>query len=71
LVNAGGAGNAAPGTVGPTLWTSTPQVPWFYGLAACNLRGQTGWPNSGSDVYVTLLWLTHDSGGIGTTDETL
>lgn len=58
LVNAGGAGNAPPGPMGPTLWPATPNVPWFYALAVCNLVGQSAWPNVSS---VTALALTHDS----------
>jgi prepilin-type N-terminal cleavage/methylation domain-containing protein len=58
-----------PGTVGPTLWASSPNVPWFYVLAVCNLRGAAGWPNSGGNNPVTVLVLTHDSPAIRTTDE--
>lgn len=65
LVNAGGPGQAPPGTIGPTLWAATPNVPWFYALAACNLNGQAGWPSN-----VTVLILTHDSPAIRTIDET-
>jgi prepilin-type N-terminal cleavage/methylation domain-containing protein len=61
LVNAGGPGNAPPGTMGPTLWAATPNVPWFYTLAVCNLVGQAGWPNSGGSIHVTVRALTHDS----------
>jgi len=64
LLNAGGPGDALPGTIGPTLWTATPNVPWFYALAACNLGGPAGWPNN-----VTVLALTHDSPAIRTIDE--
>lgn len=69
LVNAGAPGSTLPGTVGPTLWTSPPNVPWFYALAACNLGGVSGWPNSGGANFVTVLVLTHDSPAIRTIDE--
>jgi Tfp pilus assembly protein PilE len=64
MVNAGAATVAPVGVIGPRLWTSTPNVPWFYAMAACNLSGQAGWPD-----YVTLLTLTHDSPAIRTQDE--
>jgi prepilin-type N-terminal cleavage/methylation domain-containing protein len=70
LVNAGEAGWAPPGTVGPTLWASTPNVAWFYSLAACNLMGAAGWPNTSSNTYVTVVALTHDSPALRTFDET-
>jgi len=70
LINAGGAGNVPPGTIGPALWASTPNVPWFYSLAACNLSGAAGWPNTSSNKYVTVVALTHDSPAIRTIDET-
>lgn len=73
LVNAGGPGNAPPGAVGLALFSnltaSTPNVPWFYAIAACNLGGQAGWPNSSGNNFVTVLALTHDSPAIRTTDE--
>jgi prepilin-type N-terminal cleavage/methylation domain-containing protein len=69
LVNAGGAGNVPPGTVGPTLWGATPNIPWFYTLAACNLMKDAGWPNTASDKYVTVVALTHDSPALRTFDE--
>jgi Tfp pilus assembly protein PilE len=64
LVNAGPAGATLPGVIGPTLWTASPNVPWFYALGACNLSGPSGWPNN-----VTVLALTNDSPAIQTTDE--
>jgi Tfp pilus assembly protein PilE len=72
MVNAGAPGSRLPGTVGPTLWTTTPNgpnVPWFYAMAVCNLGGVSGWPNTPPAVPVTLLVLTHDSPAIQTTDE--
>jgi prepilin-type N-terminal cleavage/methylation domain-containing protein len=71
LVNAGGANDAPPGTLGPTIWAATPQVPWFYAIAACNLVNtqSAGWPNTAANRYVTTLVLTHDSPQIQTTDE--
>ena len=50
MVNAGAPPTAAnpvvtiPGTVGPTLWASPPNVPWFYAMAVCNIGGVAGWP---------------------------
>jgi type IV pilus assembly protein PilA len=70
LVNAGAPGNSPPGTIGPMLWPATPNVPWFYAIAACNLNGIAGWPQAGSDVYVTTLIMTHDSPAVRTIDET-
>jgi Tfp pilus assembly protein PilE len=64
MVNAGAAGGAVAGTIGGTLWAATPNVPWFYAMAACNLGGEAGWP-----TQVTVLTLTHDSPGIRTRDE--
>lgn len=64
LTLAGGAGVAPAGTFGATLWGSTPNVPWFYSMAACNLGGEAGWPNN-----VTVLTLTHDSPAVRTRDE--
>lgn len=71
MVNAGASGSALPGTVGPTLWASAPNVPWFYAMAVCNLGGAAGWPNAGSSNPVTVLVLTHDSPAIRTTDENM
>jgi type II secretory pathway pseudopilin PulG len=66
MVNAGPAqGTYLTGfTIGKTLWTATPNVPWFYAMAACNMSGQAGWPQ-----YVTILTLTHDSPAIRTQEE--
>ena len=73
MVNAGAPSNLLRGTVGPTLWPATtpngPAVPWFYAMAACNLGGVSGWPNTTSTQPVTVLVLTHDSPAIQTTDE--
>jgi prepilin-type N-terminal cleavage/methylation domain-containing protein len=46
MVNAGGNGQAVPGTLGKGLvGTITANSPsWFYGLAACNLVGVAGFP---------------------------
>jgi type II secretory pathway pseudopilin PulG len=65
LVNAGAAGVAPTGVIGPTLWSATPNVPWFYAVGACNLGGSAGYPDG-----VTVLSLTHDSPAIRTRDET-
>jgi prepilin-type N-terminal cleavage/methylation domain-containing protein len=62
-----------PGIIGPTLWASKPNIPWFYVLAVCNLGGVSGWPTSGSDlptIKVTVLSLSHDSPALRTIDET-
>lgn len=50
LSNAGGAGQAVPvaATFGTKLVGGT-AAPWFYGLAACNLNGPSGYP---TDVTV-------------------
>jgi prepilin-type N-terminal cleavage/methylation domain-containing protein len=60
LVNAGGGAlnEQLPSPIGATLWTATPNVPWFYAMAACNLNTVDGgnFPDN-----VTLLVLTHDS----------
>jgi prepilin-type N-terminal cleavage/methylation domain-containing protein len=72
IVNAGPPGGPVLGTVGPTLWTNAPNVPWFYAMAACNLGGVAGWPVSvaaGGAKPVTVLVLTHDSPAIRTIDE--
>jgi prepilin-type N-terminal cleavage/methylation domain-containing protein len=69
MVNAGAPGSALPGTVGPSLWAAPPNVPWFYAMAACNIIGLAGWPNQGTNGYVTVLMLTHDSPGIRTMTE--
>ncbi|HEX7505793.1 MAG TPA: prepilin-type N-terminal cleavage/methylation domain-containing protein [Polyangia bacterium] len=75
MVNAGAPPTPAnpvvviPGTVGPTLWASPPNVPWFYAMAACNLGGLAGWPNTSTAKPVTVLVLTHDSPAIRTFDE--
>jgi hypothetical protein len=73
LVNAGAAGSALPASsIGSTMWPISAQplsVPWFYVLAACNLGGAAGWPNTDTDRYVTVLMLTHDSPVVRTIDE--
>jgi len=75
MVNAGcgppgtGGCTAPPSPVGSALWVPPPNVPWFYAMAACNLVGGAGWPNTGGNNYVTVLTLTHDSPAIQTTDE--
>jgi prepilin-type N-terminal cleavage/methylation domain-containing protein len=73
IVNAGAPGGAPwgaiLGVVGPQLWPSPPNVPWFYAIAACNLHGNAGWPNTAANQFVTTLVLTHDSPAISTSDE--
>jgi len=64
MVNSGVAGAAPLGVIGPTIWTTPPNVPWFYALGACNLGGDAGWPNN-----VTVFILTHDSPSLRTKDE--
>jgi prepilin-type N-terminal cleavage/methylation domain-containing protein len=72
--NVGGVGNAPPPTVGPTLWPTPPNVPWFYAMAVCNLGGAAGWPVTPpfatQAIPVTVMMLTHDSPAIRTIDET-
>ncbi len=70
MVNAGAPGSSLPtGNVAASVWTVAPNVPWFYAMAACNLGGVAGWPNTDAAKYVTVLVLTHDSPAIQTTDE--
>ena len=66
LVNAGGATQAPPSGIGSTSWSTTPIVPWFYAVAACNLNTADGgsFPDN-----VTLLVLTHDSPGVRTIND--
>lgn len=64
MVNTGTALLAATGTIGATLWSSAPAVPWYYAMGACNLQGSAGWPNN-----VTVMIMTHDSPAIRTRDE--
>lgn len=64
LVNAGLASQAPPGPVGTQLWSSTPAVPWYYVVAACNTRGAVGYPNN-----ETVLVITYDSPGLRTLNE--
>jgi prepilin-type N-terminal cleavage/methylation domain-containing protein len=66
LVNSGTAGTAPPGPVGATVWSVTPNVPWFYAVALCNLVGQAGWDTLGQE---TTLILSHDSPAIRTIEE--
>jgi prepilin-type N-terminal cleavage/methylation domain-containing protein len=74
MVNAGAPSTPAnpvtiPGTVGPTLWASPPNVPWFYAMAVCNLGGVHDWPNVPPANPVTVMILTHDSPAIQTIEE--
>ena len=66
LVNAGGAGQAPSGPIGSQLWATTPLVPWFYAVAACNLSTTDGgsFPDN-----VTLLVLTYDSPALRTLND--
>jgi len=63
LVNAGLANQAVPagGLGARAMVSTTPIIPWFYGLAACNLT--TGDGGSFPD-NVTMLVLTHETPGI-------
>jgi prepilin-type N-terminal cleavage/methylation domain-containing protein len=74
LANAGAAGSALPSSpspaVGPTLWPASPNVPWFYAIAVCNLLKGPGWPNRPGQITVTSMVLTQDSPSIRTVDET-
>ena len=67
LVNAGAAGIAAKGYVGPTVWGAAPNVPWFYALGVCNLVGAAGW--SGDLGSETIMILSHDSPALRTLEE--
>ena len=71
LVNAGSglqlnSGESLPSPIGTTLWSGTPNVPWFYAVAVCNLNtGDDG--NSvpaGVPSNATYLVLTYDSPGV-------
>jgi prepilin-type N-terminal cleavage/methylation domain-containing protein len=66
LVNAGGASQAPTGPIGSQLWATTPLVPWFYVVAACNLSTTDGgsFPDN-----VTLLVLTSDSPALRTIND--
>ena len=68
LVNAGsgGVGERLPAPIGTTLWSATPNVPWFYAMAACNLNTADGgsFPDN-----VTLLVLTYDSPALRTIND--
>jgi prepilin-type N-terminal cleavage/methylation domain-containing protein len=66
MAGAGAAGGIpdAKYPIGSKLFRGTPGVPWFYALAACNLRGTAGWPTG-----VTVLGLTHESPQIIRFDE--
>jgi hypothetical protein len=48
------------------LWATTPLVPWFYAVAACNLNTTDGgsFPDN-----VTLLVLTYDSPALRTLND--
>ncbi len=70
MVNAGAPGSSLPtGNVAASIWAASPNVPWFYAMAVCNLGGVAGWPNTDSTRFVTVLVLTQDSPAIQTTDE--
>jgi len=54
LTNAGGAGQAVPGGAAlGTALVSGVAVPWFYGLAACNLNGPSGFPGSVTELGIS------------------
>ena len=67
LVNAGDSTSVLPSPIGnPSLWSATPNVPWFYAVAACNLNtaDDGGSVPSGVPSNATFLVLTHDSPGV-------
>lgn len=67
LVNAGDSTSVLPSPIGnPSLWSATPNVPWFYAVAACNLNtaDDGGAVPSGVPSNATFLVLTHDSPGV-------
>jgi type IV pilus assembly protein PilA len=66
LVNAGDATSVLPSPIGSSSWSATPNVPWFYAVAACNLNtGDDGGPvPSGVPSNATFLVITHDSPGV-------
>ncbi|MGA9654184.1 MAG: prepilin-type N-terminal cleavage/methylation domain-containing protein [Polyangia bacterium] len=62
LVNAGPASQGPHAGIGQQLWTTTPSVPWFYALAACNLNtANDGSIPAGLPANATFLAVTHDS----------
>jgi prepilin-type N-terminal cleavage/methylation domain-containing protein len=66
MVNAGGAADTLPTGIGSRCWASTPPVPWFYAVAACNLNtadDSLGVP-TGLPANATFLVLTHDTPGV-------
>jgi hypothetical protein len=71
LVNAGGASQAPPSGIGSQLWSTTPIVPWFYAVAACNLNtaDDSTSPPLGLPANVTFLVVTHDSPGVVTIND--
>jgi type IV pilus assembly protein PilA len=70
LVNAGGAGQAPHSGIGSTLWSATPNVPWFYAVAACNLNTADGdSAPAGLPANATFLVLTHDSPALRTIND--
>ena len=71
LVNAGYGTQVEPSEVLPSpigkpdLWSATPNVPWFYAVAACNLNtANDDSPPAGLPANATFLVLTHDSPGV-------
>jgi prepilin-type N-terminal cleavage/methylation domain-containing protein len=77
LVNAGGPGQSPPASgIGVNMWLdaagnpSTPVVPWFYAIAACNLNtADDATVPSGLPSNATFLVLTHDSPAIRTLND--
>jgi Tfp pilus assembly protein PilE len=73
LVNAGAGtqGEKLPSPIGNMLWTTTPIVPWFYAVAACNLNtaDDSTSPPLGLPANVTFLVVTHDSPGVVTIND--
>lgn len=65
MTNAGGAGQAVPAAAsfGARLVNGT-AAPWFYGLAACNMSGASGFPSS-----VTVMGLSSTSPTLRTFNE--
>jgi prepilin-type N-terminal cleavage/methylation domain-containing protein len=70
LVNAGPANTAPTGGIGSQLWATTPNVPWFYAVAACNLNTSDGASApAGLPANATFLVLTYDSPGLRTIND--
>lgn len=70
LVNAGGANQPAQGGIGSQLWSTTPIVPWYYAVAACNLNtANDSQIPAGLPSNATFLVVTSASPGLITIND--